>query len=226
MKINFKRAFTLAEVLITLGIIGVVAAMTIPGLLTNIQNAHHRVAYKKAFSTLNQALRFTEEEGEISLDLSTSTVSNGSGHFTSQVGEIFKHMATHFYNAPTLCMNNNPDMCWECDNGEAGYISGSGAPDWLGCDKSSYAFIDASGIAYYLYYNNEYPILIDVNGKRKPNQLGRDRFVLKFANSLEPSNNYPSYIDSVQPLDDKINKNRWCPQGECYYKTWIQGEKK
>lgn len=36
---NNKKAFTLAEVLITLGIIGVVAAMTIPTLMTNI---HHR----------------------------------------------------------------------------------------------------------------------------------------------------------------------------------------
>ena len=32
----FKSAFTLAEVLITLGVIGVVAAMTIPTLITNI----------------------------------------------------------------------------------------------------------------------------------------------------------------------------------------------
>ena len=34
-----KKAFTLAEVLITLGIIGVVAAMTIPNLIANV-NAH------------------------------------------------------------------------------------------------------------------------------------------------------------------------------------------
>ena len=32
-----KKAFTLAEVLITLGVIGVVAAMTIPGMITNYQ---------------------------------------------------------------------------------------------------------------------------------------------------------------------------------------------
>lgn len=225
MKINFKRAFTLAEVLITLGIIGVVAAMTIPGLLTNIQNAHHRVAYKKAFSNLNQALRFAEEGGEISLDI-TATTNSGGLMVSGQVGEIFKYLATHFYNAPTLCLDNNADMCWECANGEAGKIDGGGAPDWLGCTKTSYAFIDASGIAYYLYYNSEYPILIDVNGKRKPNQLGRDRFVMKFANSMEPYENYPSYIDSVQAYRDIVEKQRWCPQGECYYKTWIQGEKK
>ena len=50
-----KAAFTLAEVLITLGIIGVVAAMTIPVLFSNINNAKFRNQYKKAVSTLNQA---------------------------------------------------------------------------------------------------------------------------------------------------------------------------
>lgn len=52
---NKKKAFTLAEVLITLGIIGVVAAMTIPVLFSNINNAKFRNQYKKAISTLNQA---------------------------------------------------------------------------------------------------------------------------------------------------------------------------
>ena len=50
-----KFAFTLAEVLITLGIIGIVAAMTIPVLFSNINNAKFRNQYKKAVSTLNQA---------------------------------------------------------------------------------------------------------------------------------------------------------------------------
>ena len=48
--------FTLAEVLITLGIIGVVAAMTIPTLISNTNGAQFKTAYKKALSTLNQAV--------------------------------------------------------------------------------------------------------------------------------------------------------------------------
>ena len=50
-----KRAFTLAEVLITLGIIGVVAAMTIPTLIANTNSAKFKSQYKKTLSTLNQA---------------------------------------------------------------------------------------------------------------------------------------------------------------------------
>ena len=51
-----RFGFTLAEVLITLGIIGVVAAMTIPTLLSNTNGAQLKTAYKKALSTLNQAV--------------------------------------------------------------------------------------------------------------------------------------------------------------------------
>ena len=51
-----RFGFTLAEVLITLGIIGVVAAMTIPTLISNTNVAQFKTAYKKALSTLNQAV--------------------------------------------------------------------------------------------------------------------------------------------------------------------------
>ena len=49
-------AFTLAEVLITLGIIGVVAAMTIPALMTKYQHKVRETEFKKAYSALQQAL--------------------------------------------------------------------------------------------------------------------------------------------------------------------------
>ena len=50
-----RFGFTLAEVLITLGIIGVVAAMTMPTLINSTGGAQLKVAYKKALSVLNQA---------------------------------------------------------------------------------------------------------------------------------------------------------------------------
>ena len=50
-----RFGFTLAEVLITLGIIGVVAAMTIPTLIANTNGAKFRSQFKKTISTLNQA---------------------------------------------------------------------------------------------------------------------------------------------------------------------------
>lgn len=50
---KYKKAFTLAEVLITLGIIGVVAAITIPGLITKYQKLATVVKLKKVYSQLN-----------------------------------------------------------------------------------------------------------------------------------------------------------------------------
>ena len=55
MTMTKRFGFTLAEVLITLGIIGVVAAMTIPTLIANTNSAKFRSQFKKTLSTLNQA---------------------------------------------------------------------------------------------------------------------------------------------------------------------------
>ena len=61
-----KYAFTLAEVLITLGIIGVVAAMTIPALITHYQKESVAIQLKKTYSTISQAVRMSESEnGEV-----------------------------------------------------------------------------------------------------------------------------------------------------------------
>ena len=62
-----RFGFTLAEVLITLGIIGVVAAMTIPALLNNYYEKQTVTRLKSTYSILTNAIRSAEEEnGEIS----------------------------------------------------------------------------------------------------------------------------------------------------------------
>ena len=57
-----KCAFTLAEVLITLGIIGVVAAMTIPTLVSKTTANRYRAQYKKTVATLSQAARLSQSQ--------------------------------------------------------------------------------------------------------------------------------------------------------------------
>ena len=52
-----KFAFTLAEVLITLGIIGVVAAITMPVLIQNQTNRETEVKLQKFYSVFNQAIK-------------------------------------------------------------------------------------------------------------------------------------------------------------------------
>ena len=59
-----KYAFTLAEVLITLGIIGVVAAMTLPTLINSTRHKELYVGLQKAYSIPQQAVqRMNYEEG-------------------------------------------------------------------------------------------------------------------------------------------------------------------
>ncbi len=57
-----KLGFTLAEVLITLGIIGAIAAMTLPSLINKINGAENRTALLKSYSILTQALQRLEAE--------------------------------------------------------------------------------------------------------------------------------------------------------------------
>ncbi|MDR1167865.1 MAG: prepilin-type N-terminal cleavage/methylation domain-containing protein [Heliobacteriaceae bacterium] len=68
-----RFGFTLAEVLITLGIIGVVAAMTMPTLLSSTQGAQYRTAYKKALSVLNQAVNMNIALDDYDFEYTTST---------------------------------------------------------------------------------------------------------------------------------------------------------
>ncbi|HNW25239.1 MAG TPA: type II secretion system protein [Candidatus Gastranaerophilaceae bacterium] len=54
--LRIKIAFTLAEVLIVLGIIGMIADLTLPSLIANFQKEQYVIALKKAYTTFNQAL--------------------------------------------------------------------------------------------------------------------------------------------------------------------------
>lgn len=62
-----NKGFTLAEVLITLGIIGVVAALTMPALIANSRKTEYSSRLKKFNSTMEQAIRMSElDNGQIS----------------------------------------------------------------------------------------------------------------------------------------------------------------
>ena len=72
-----KKGFTLAEVLITLGIIGVVAAMTIPTLISKSQQRQHVVAWRKAYSALAQGVRLMQADEATPEDFVTSFNTQG-----------------------------------------------------------------------------------------------------------------------------------------------------
>ena len=66
--IKFK-GFTLAEVLITLGIIGIIAAMTLPTVIQKYRKQEVETKLAKFYSVMNQALKLSiSENGEIDFD--------------------------------------------------------------------------------------------------------------------------------------------------------------
>ena len=76
-----RFGFTLAEVLITLGIIGVVAAMTIPTLISNTNSAKFKSQYKKTLSTMNQAALMATAQYDLDYASITGTgTCNGTVH--------------------------------------------------------------------------------------------------------------------------------------------------
>ena len=76
-----KKAFTLAEALIVLVIIGVIAALTIPAILVNTEQHEYKTALKKAVAMLNQAIELNialEGYGPIEIQSGSSDATMGS----------------------------------------------------------------------------------------------------------------------------------------------------
>jgi len=82
MEDSMKKGFTLAEVLITLGIIGIVAALTMPALITKYQEQALRTQFKKAFSVFTQNLQKTAlidyDGGDIGCQYNNETLAGNS----------------------------------------------------------------------------------------------------------------------------------------------------
>ena len=115
-------AFTLAEVLITLGIIGVVAAMTLPSLVQNYRKSVVENKLKSEYSLISNAIRMSEAKNGSSEDWATCDEDN-SFECTKSFFDI--------YLAPELktvkiCGNDNKEECWTEPvslSGKKGYLS-------------------------------------------------------------------------------------------------------
>ena len=171
---NFN-GFTLAEVLITLVIIGIIAAMTIPSLINKTNEQETVVAVKKAYSILSQAyLKTVAENGEISPSLSKS-----------DLGELFAKQL----NAQKICGTSLDGDCFATDND--GMYKRFNGSDYQSFNKTAgYKMSLSDGMAITIWANGEYrdygdseplknvlaDIVVDVNGHKGPNAFGKDTF--------------------------------------------------
>lgn len=207
--------FTLAEVLITLGIIGVVASMTIPILMNNIQEQQYKTAYKKAYSTISQA--FQKAQGDNAIVSLTGTTS-------SQGGEANFATIKQYFSIAKDCDINSLSQCWD-SSGELwkNETAGTQVP----------SFIDKSGMAWRLRFPDSgylTPIIfVDTNGSKKPNQYGKDRFPLLYANTVPifgiDNGGIPTKIAPLYDITGTdANSLLYCPSSAthpCYYTSWL-----
>ena len=184
---NRKVAFTLAEVLITLGIIGVVASLTLPSVINKYQEKVTVTKVKKAYSTMNNALfSAISENGEVDTwdypyyNAGTENVPN-TEVFASKILPYLKILKDCGISQRNCMLDVNYKL--------------SDGSNWNGYTYNRYRLYykvilnDGS----YLVIRFEYPkcngsgdgvvgdkcgwFLIDVNGDKKPNKFGQDVFL-------------------------------------------------
>ena len=204
------HAFTLAEVLITLVIIGIVAAITVPTIMANSNEQAVRSALRKNYSVLQQAAeRYYADNGE---HLSMST--NFSEDF------FFK-----YFNIAKNCTIDGCDFGQDIKYKNYG---GFEMDEYSGIgDRSGIMLADGTFISYLyqdIYYGEDkyvttttrergLTVLIDVNGLKKPNTYGRDLF--KFDIVLENGDG-SSGLSKVRPggaEGDPQTEEKWCKPG-------------
>lgn len=168
-------AFTLAEVLITLGIIGIVAAITIPTLVQNSQKAGFVEGLKKNYSVLSNMVSLYETDNNCIGDLSACSDFNGTDIMTK-------------WNALKPYLNLSRDCgtdigCFAPGNYQAlnPLIPGTNYDSSTIWVKGILADGTSIGMANSNCANstdNCVEVSIDVNGQKKPNIIGRDFFLL------------------------------------------------
>lgn len=167
-----KPAFTLAEVLITLGIIGVVAALTIPNLLTAHKKHVIESKLERAVSVINQTIKMSESEnGEMETWDKNLTYSEFIDRYFRphiKIMQICEGYGTCGYKGGWTYLNGT-------ENGLYNSPFNAGRVPFISMDGILYAF------GYHTHTataDNDKIIIIDINGSQKPNIFGQDVFFL------------------------------------------------
>ena len=189
----FKNAFTLAEVLITLGIIGVVAAMTLPALTGKYQHKALEAQFKKAYANLQTAINTVNSENGISYECYTLP---GANYHYTECDEFWPKVLAQ-YKAMKECGDWKNKHCRPKYKSKAEVIAAGGTIKNTNCSfpiDSHYAYNLNDGSMIYLYkasdgfnYHNSLFFAFDVNGKKGPNKWGYDLFYLNLYKQNEKS---------------------------------------
>jgi prepilin-type N-terminal cleavage/methylation domain-containing protein len=150
-----KAAFTLAEVLIAIGIIGVVSALTIPTLMHKYRENVAATKLKKTYAELQQAVKLSEVENG---DISGWDFSLGPGDFTEK------------YIIPYLAHSGPKNLGFR-----QMYLLGSSRVNR--CNWYTYRYLDKTFGVFRESTTDCYEIYMDFNGYTSPNRMGKDIFL-------------------------------------------------
>ncbi len=167
---GFKySAFTLAEVLVTLGIIGVVSALTVPTLMKNHQKVTYVTQLHKVYNEVSQAISMVLTDSNAVSLAESKLKRNGIENF----------MRTYF-KSTKICDSNTLTDCLADE-----YINMNEATIRLRDSISSDGIcaVLTSGSVVCISNMGLYTVLTDINGKSGPNILGRDLFTFQIDNS-------------------------------------------
>lgn len=180
-----------------MGIIGIVAEMTIPTLVNNVQNQAYLSALKKAYSQYNQVLSQMATDAGCPGDLQCTGLFK-PGTSDQSFGDEFVKYVKVVKNCGTT---TNMDCFATYTN--ISYDGASGSSD-LYNTLSNYKFVTADGMSVFLVNlqsncnadissgytghlrQNCGQLVIDVNGKSGPNRAGRDSFHFYISNGKGP----------------------------------------
>ena len=190
---SHEIAFTLAEVLITLGIIGVVAALTLPPLIKNINDKEYSTARKRVLSTIGEAVRRQAVVGELKyannaedyvenyLKTQLKIIKTCDNEHLNECGiETGENQIFNLIGQKTTMPTKISDLATGiATNGNS--LKGKG-------DEKSYGLILQNGYSINLFYNPNcmsnisgyaqdsvcVNAIYDINGLSKPNQVGQD----------------------------------------------------
>ena len=169
-----KSAFTLAEVLITLGIIGFVAAITLPVLISKYNEQAWLTAFKKSYSVLYQAYLMAYQENGIA--------STWCPEKNTDCAKKYFDILSPYLNVVQIWGYERPEAINKISYHDIGSNNIF--------TRNHYKFVLNAGTIVSIQYETELnmPLLqVDTNGLKGPNQLGKDIFYF----TLNSRANYP-----------------------------------
>ena len=201
-----QKAFTLAEVLITLGIIGVVAAMTMPSLMNNYRHKALETQFKKSVSIVSQAI--LNAKNDIGVDNFASYCIEYNGDTYNNSYECATTFSKAFNSLSKSSKWGNDHVIHDINrlsdtiktyNGQQ-VVIGETTLAALGRPiVYTQAMADGSYINMHVNENMLY-IGVDINGAKQPNKLGHDIFIFY----VSPKNDVLTYFKPKNYTDEEI----------------------